>query len=221
MQATLNEHELAMLHAKFVLPIVVDHMLRDEEPLDDIAEHAMNEMLSEMQPDTALLCVALCGSHIAGQTNGAPMGKALAIACNNIIDDYGPLWISHEQNSPHQADMQTVTDQMSYLPEDLETMRDLMLAVMDEMEETHCMAAILCDILSTQAECHRLEAEIQLATMNITAPPARPLERQPNISMPFHGHPPQNTAFAQQNQQSGASNVIQFPGGQASRAPSP
>lgn len=52
---SLSAHDLAKLHAKFVVPIVIDQMLCNKEPLDDVAEHAINEIFAELCPDTALL----------------------------------------------------------------------------------------------------------------------------------------------------------------------
>src|SRR5688500_4934971 len=94
----LTDHDLARLHAKFVVPIVVDQILKDEEPLDDIAEHAINEILFELCPDTALLCLAMCARHVAEATVNLPISRALANQCDQIIEEYGPLWLAHEQN---------------------------------------------------------------------------------------------------------------------------
>lgn len=170
---SLTDHELAKLHARFVVPIVVDQMLRDEEPLDDVAEYAMNEILFELCPDTALLCLAMCASHIAKATGSLPAGKALAVQCEQIITEYGPLWLAHEQN-PETIDNDMVRETLSFIPEDLEALRDLLEATMADLEEDHCIAAILCDILSLQAEHHLTMAEIELNNLNLR-PQSRPV----------------------------------------------
>ncbi len=162
----LSDHDLARLHAKFIVPIVVDHMLRDEEPLDDIAEHAMNEILFELCPDTALLCIAMCARHIATKMSDLPIGRALSAEAEKITDEYGPLWLAHEQN-PDNLDDDAIMDLLVHIPEDLEALRDLLEATMAELNEDHCIAAILCDILSLQADHHRDIAELELQSLNL------------------------------------------------------
>lgn len=162
----LTDHDLARLHAKFVVPIVVDQMLRDEEPLDDVAEHAMNEILFEFCPDTALLCLAMCARHIARETKDLPISKALAAQAGQIIDEYGPLWIAHEKN-PENLNDDMIRNLLVYIPEDFEALRDLFEATIDMLEEDHCIAAILCDILSLQADYHRDIAEVELHALSL------------------------------------------------------
>ena len=166
MTEPLSDHDLARLHAKFVVPIVVDQMLRDEEPLDDIAEHAMNEILCEFYPDTALLCLAMCARHIARETAFLPISRALAIQAGQIIDEYGPIWIAHEKNQDSLDDT-TIQDLLTYIPEDFESLRDLLEATMAALEEDHSIAAILCDILSQQADFHRDIAESELLALHL------------------------------------------------------
>lgn len=166
MTGFLNDNDLAKLHAKFIVPIVIDQMLRDEEPLDEIAEHAMNEILCDFYPDSALLCIALCARHIAQQTWHLNISRALKIEADQIIEEYGPLWIAHEQN-PEACDDLAVYDLLMNIPEDFEVLRDLLEATLSEIEEDHCVAAILCDILSLQADYHRDLADAELLSLSL------------------------------------------------------
>jgi len=169
----LSDHDLARLHARFVVPIVVDQILKDQEPLDDIAEHAINEILFEFCPDTALLCLAMCARHIADATAHLPISRALVIQCDQIVEEYGPLWLAHEQ-SPEKLDNQAVKEVLSFIPEDLEALRDLLDATLGALDEDHCLAAILCDVLSFQASHHCGLAERELQNINVR-PQSRPV----------------------------------------------
>ncbi|MCB9990227.1 MAG: hypothetical protein H6867_02460 [Rhodospirillales bacterium] len=164
----LSNQDLARLHAKFVVPIVVDHMLHDEEQLDEVAEHAMNEILFDLCPDTALLCIAMCARHVARATDHLLISKSLEAQATQIIEEYGPLWLMHEAN-PASMDGESIRELLCFIPEDLEALRDLLEATMSELEEDHCVAAILCDILSLQADHHRDMAELELDHLNIPA----------------------------------------------------
>ncbi|PJB69467.1 MAG: hypothetical protein CO093_10350 [Alphaproteobacteria bacterium CG_4_9_14_3_um_filter_47_13] len=188
---SLSDHDLAWLHAKFVVPIVVDHMLRDEEPLDDIAEYAMGEILCGLYPDAALLCIALCTRHIARETEHLPISRALIAEADQIIDEYGPLWISREKN-PGSIDDAVLQEMLVNIPEDFEALRDLLEATMTSLEEDHCVAAILYDILSLQADYQHDIAEAELQNLYL--------------------HPrKQNTV--KNTEQSHSNNVILFPTG--------
>lgn len=158
--------ETVRLQADLVVPVVVIRMLDDREPLDDVAEYAMNEIMFDMSPDTALLCIALCGAGIAESISALPAAGGLKIQCAQIIEEYGPLWLAHGTHA-ESLDNATVRELLSFIPEDLESLRDLLDAALGEMEEDHCVAAILCDILSLQADHHRLLAEQELAKINI------------------------------------------------------
>ena len=162
----ISDHDLAKLHAKFVVPIVVDQMLRDEEPLDDVAEHAINEILFDLCPDTALLCLAMCARHIARNTAELKISRALDVQAEQIIDEYGPIWLAHEA-SPGALDNEEIKELLCFIPEDFEALHDLFEATLGALEEDHCIAAILCDILSLQADHHRDMAELELQQLNL------------------------------------------------------
>ncbi len=197
MFAPLNDQDLARLHAKFIVPIVIDQMLNEQETLDDIAEHALNEIFFDLSPDTALLCLALCGRHLANNTAELPISKALEAQAQQIIDEYGPIWLAHEKN-PYSLNKSAVKDLLCYIPEDLEALRDLFEATIGELEEDHCTAAILCDILSLQADHHRDMAELELQELDLT-PQSREEQRQTSEAI------------------ASADNVIIFPGSAAAR----
>ncbi len=180
MKTFITDQDRAKLHAKFILPIVVDNMLQDQETLDDVAEYAMNEILSELCPDTALLCIGLCATHIAAHTAHLPISRALSSQAEAIIEEYGGLWLAHDTGTP--MDPAAICDQLSCIPEDLEALRDLLEATISALEESHSIAAILCDILALQAETHCQLATIELEQMNIRPPNNK--QKRPHSAVP-------------------------------------
>ena len=188
----LSHKELAALHAKFVVPLVVQDMLRGLEPLDDVAEYSMHDILGELQPDTALLCVALSAQHVGAHTAHIPIGKTLQIRAERIVDEYGPLWLAYEQGRA-QMDDAAVADLLTHIPEDLEEMGDLLLALCGELEEDHAISAILCDILGAEAHMHMEFAEMQLEKLAL-----------------LDSEPPELPSTAQ-NEPVGGDNVVPFP----------
>lgn len=162
---SLTKQELAALHAKFVVPLVVQDMLRGVEPLDDVAEYSMHDIVGELQPDTALLCVALCAQNLGAHLAHLSLGAVLQGCAERIIDEYGPLWVAHEQKKAQMDDL-AVANVLVNIPEDLEEMGDLLLALCGELEdEQQAVPAILCDILGAEAHMHMEFAEMQLEKM--------------------------------------------------------
>lgn len=158
---TLSKNDLAKLHARFVVPVVIDSMLRDEEALDDVAEYAMNQIIDELRPDTALLCLALCCQRIAPHIDHVVLGKTMQLEADKIVGEYGPLWLAHESGRDN-LNEQAIRDLIVHIPEDLESLADLLDNVIDTLEEYHSVPAILCDILSVQARIHKENAELEL-----------------------------------------------------------
>ncbi len=162
---SLTDTQLAQLHVKFIVPLAVGEMLAEKEPLDDVAEYTLHDLIGSLQPDTALLCLALCAQHIAAHTDFLPIGRALGAEAEKIVTEYGPLWLAHEEGQSGIND-QVVRDMLTHIPEDLEAMGDLLLATCGELnDEAFAIPAILCDILGDQAHMHKEAAERQLEDM--------------------------------------------------------
>jgi hypothetical protein len=170
MTGQIAESTLAKLHAKFVVPVAVERMLRGEEPLDDVAEYALNDIIGELQPDTALLCLALCAQHVATRLSYLPIARTLLMQAETIIGEYGPVWLANEAGStlPNEKSLRAL---LSHIPEDLEALGDLLGATLGELDDdSTSVAAILCDILSGQAAAHKETAEAELDQIMASAP---------------------------------------------------
>lgn len=152
---------LARLHAEFVVPVVMARILRGEEELDDVAEYAMNEIMGELPPDTALLCIALCSQQVAAHLHHLPIARTLRIMADLVVNEYVPVCLAAESgNEPAKAELAAL---LSRVPEDLEALADLLGATIGELDETRLTAAILCDILREQARACKDIAEADLA----------------------------------------------------------
>jgi hypothetical protein len=163
---SLNDNELAALHAKFIVPVAMSRMLNNLEPLDDVAEYMLHDMIGGHQPDTALLCIALCAQNLAAHAAHLPIGRILTIEANRIVEEYGPLWIRHAKNGLA-IDDRKLGNALSHVPEDLESIGDLLLATCGELGEDRRAAATLAEILGSEAHMHMEEAEALLEEMFI------------------------------------------------------
>lgn len=173
MTGKIGENEMAKLHARFVVPVAVHGMLRGDEPLDDVAEYTLNDIIGGLQPDTALLCLALCAQHVAASLPRLGIARALQIEAGMIVDEYGPVWLANEQGSDliNEKALRTL---LTHIPEDLESLSDLFGAVLGELDEENAVAAILCDILGGLAGMHRDYAESELQNIGLSAAASKP-----------------------------------------------
>lgn len=167
MYGFIDAKDNVTLQAKLILPIIIKDMIDGTEPLDDVAELALHEELATMQPDTALLCIALCAQHIAGELADKAIAGTMELEAQRIIRDYGPLWLAHESNE-HSLDEIFIEDIIAFIPEDFETIADILETAKISCEDDHSIAYILCDILALHGEAYRDLSNVELVKANIT-----------------------------------------------------
>ncbi|MCB1555704.1 MAG: hypothetical protein KDJ15_00135 [Alphaproteobacteria bacterium] len=161
-----EEKTLALLHAEFVVPLVLVDMMDGREILDDIAEYTLHDMIGEMQPDTACLCLALCGQQIAARFSSIPSCHALKIESERLVDELAPLWLSEAGRAAPLSE-RDILDRLVYLPEDLESLGDLFDTVQVSLQRVFPAGARLCDALALQAHAHGESAENRLQEVHL------------------------------------------------------
>lgn len=164
-QTSLTDQQLATLHARFVVPIAVQMILNDSEQLDDACEAALHECLSELKPDTGLLCLALCAQHVAAAAGESPIVKMLSISASRMADEYGAALLAEAGRGGEPLSDQDAMMLLYQIPEDLEELATLMDAVLAQADP-HSPEGLLCDILSVQAMVHAERANHELAELS-------------------------------------------------------
>jgi hypothetical protein len=151
LQHGLNERDLIRLHHDLVAPVAVHEIMRGHDQLDETARYTLDVMITEFQPDTALLCIALCAAHVADlHTTYLPIASGLGFEASRIVHEYGPLWIANADRRLNLSHERQVLDLLEQMPEDFEAMADMLDALRGHLIET-TDSAILCDILSQNA----------------------------------------------------------------------
>jgi hypothetical protein len=154
----LNDKDLARLTNNLQAPVIVQDILDGSEILSGDVQYGLHEILSEYQPDSALLCIALAAHKIASAYKEiSPNMGMLKMECELIVADYAGLWIDHSQarSIDHAVLMETLVD----IPDDLESLAALLEGNMAFLESHNAEAAGLCEILIVQARAHALIAE--------------------------------------------------------------
>lgn len=161
----LNEQQLALLHTYLMVPIAVGDYLYNNTRVSDDGQYALHEALSEIDPDSALLAIAISAKHIALRyVNHIPVAAALSLEASKIIDDYGPDWLANYRGAP--LDEDSLRESLSHVPEDLESLADLLDAVRLTLSDSEDPCLILCDILSIQARAHMEIADYILTELD-------------------------------------------------------
>lgn len=177
-QTSLTDQQLATLHARFVVPIAVQMILNDSEQLDDACEAALHECLSELKPDTGLLCLALCAQHVAAAAGESPIVKMLSISASRMADEYGAALLAEAGRGGEPLSDQDAMMLLYQIPEDLEELATLVDAVLAQADP-HSPEGLLCDILSVQAMVHAERANHELAELSFLNRDKRTPVRKP------------------------------------------
>ena len=188
----LSDKDLAKLTNTLQVPLIVQDILDGEGILSPDVQYGLHEVLSDYQPDSALLCIALSARKIAAkfQYNSPNMG-IMKMECDRMIADYAELWINHAENK--NVDDNVVFDTLEQIPEDLEALAELLEINMSLLRGPNKDFAGLSEILAIQARAQVLVADTFIDIMDQNDEPAQTLTSDQAI-------PPGND------------NVIQFPG---------
>lgn len=192
-----NDKDLTSITNRLQVPMVVQDILDQQSALDADTSFAIHETLSDFEPDSALLAMAIAARKLAGRFQHRIANlMILKIEAERIIEDYAGLWISNAKDKP--LDDNLVFDTLMNIPEDFEMLVEL-LEINQPLLARHSQdAADLCEILIIQANAQILVAETFIEM--IENPEDQTLA---NDNGKFQVLPAQ---------MAGSSNVINFPG---------
>jgi hypothetical protein len=195
--SAVTKEDVARLHAYLVVPVAVADALAAAAPLEGETQYGLHVALSEIDPDSALLAIALSSYRIAQDFTGQiPVASALKMEADKIIQDYAPDWLAHYHDHPVQGD--DLYDLLSHVPEDLESLADLLESLQASIRDSLDPAHTLCSVLAIQARAHMEIADYVLGELeneNIDAGQDRDMFETPVL---FAGDQP-------------GSNIILFP----------
>jgi hypothetical protein len=151
--SAVTKEDVARLHAYLVVPVAVSDALASAAPLDGETQYGLHVALSEIDPDSALLAIALSAYRIAQDFTGQiPVASALKMEADKIIQDYAPDWLAHYHDHPVMGD--DLYDLLCHVPEDLESLADLLESLQASIRDSQDPAHTLCSVLAIQARAH-------------------------------------------------------------------
>lgn len=160
----MNNKDLALMTTKLHVPLLVRDMLESPENLAADHKYDLHELISDMAPDAAILSMALSIQRICAVLPQDSFVPSLKIACDRIVDDYGPFWLAHANDED--VDTTYLIDLLTHLPEDFETLNEFMDLVMAFVPEESIAHQIL-EALCVQADAHSLIAETFLEAVSV------------------------------------------------------
>ncbi len=162
MLGALTEDQFEQLRQQLIVPLAVRDILGFDLNVEPEMQYGLHMALSEIDPDSALLAIAICAQDIANKAiHAAPIAHALTVQCNTILNEYGPLWLRNNLNAPIPSHVyQEILDTA---PEDLECIADLLDALEADLGEDMGAMTPLIKLLSIQARAHMEIADFVLA----------------------------------------------------------
>lgn len=163
--SAVSKEDVARLHAYLVVPVAVSEILSSAAPVEGDAQYGLHVALSEIDPDSALLAIALSAYRIASDfARDIPVAGALRHEADQIIQDYGPEWLANYHNHPVMGE--DLYDLLSHIPDDLECLADLLETLQTSMRDPQDPAYTLCSILAIQARAHMEIADYVLSELD-------------------------------------------------------
>lgn len=153
----LGNRELATVANRLQVPLIISDILAEGVLTDDV-QYGLHTVISDLQPDSALLSIALGGLKLANAWEKAsPSLSVLKMQCESLIDEYGTLWLQNAQDeNVSEAD---AMDALSRVSEDLEGLAELLDLATGSLQGKNQTAASISKILSTQAKSHAIIAD--------------------------------------------------------------
>jgi hypothetical protein len=125
-----------------------------EGELTGDVQYGLHSLISDLQADSALLCIALGGLQIMnGQDKASLNISILKLQCESVVNDYAAHWLQNPSNT--ETSEHDTLENLSYMSEDLEGIGELFDLAMNCFENND-IAARLMKILSVQAKAHAL-----------------------------------------------------------------
>lgn len=160
----LTKNQLDQLQQHLIVPLAISDILHHDLEVEPDMQYGLHMALSEIDPDSALLAIALCARDLAEKFLAEePIATALQTEANNIIEEYGPTWLRHYKGNAMSPDAFEII--LETVPEDLEALADLMDALCADLGDKNESSTALSNLLSIQARAHMEIATFVLAEM--------------------------------------------------------
>ena len=153
----MNNQTLAALTNKLQAPMIVSDILTGKDDAEE-THYALSALISDMQPDAAILAIALSMRKIVQPyLQASPSLQMTELECTKIIEDYAPAW--NEEPLSANSDPEESYDLLEKAGEDFEYLEDLIDLNINYLQAKDIGATQLCKLLKAQTSSHRMITE--------------------------------------------------------------
>lgn len=154
---TLSQDQIRILEQQLVIPSAIGDILEYNLKVEEEMQYGLHMALSEIDPDAALLAIALGLRGIAEKClEEMPMASPLFYESSNILRDYAPTWLRYKKDIPMPTEK--YKEMLETIPEDLEALADIADALGAEMKDLNDPYYLGCftliSVFSIQARAH-------------------------------------------------------------------
>ena len=205
MSQSLTKEEVEQLRQHLIVPLAISDILKHDLDIAPDMHYGLHLALSEVDPDSALLAIALCSIDIAHKASAiSPIAMAIQKEAQDILADYARGWMRKNINSPLPSHV--YEEILETVPEDLESLADLLDALFVDIDDEAHELSVLTKLLSIQARAHMEIADYVLAEI------AYEKGQTPNEKYSFMPREEYEQG-ASETASAGSDNIILFPGG--------
>ncbi len=159
---SLSAKKRGYMMAKLELPVAVKDILDGKDTYNDTVQYAMHDLISDMEPDNALLGMTLSVQDIAKKYSDPQSGiethfDILNAQCEQVLNQYGGTWLLNMRGDDIDADEALNT--LRAMPEDMEALAGLIAYSKTCIEKKHQDAAAMLGIFQIQLRAQSLVAE--------------------------------------------------------------
>jgi len=194
----MRDQDIAKIANRLQVPLIIGDILNGDGALTHDVQMGLHEILSDDQPDSALLSIALSARALAERFhNHAAIFTMITQEADRIIAEYGMMWLRNAQAKT--IDDNTVFETLVHIPEDLEAICELLEFAKISLDDACDDAGELCTILTTQAIAQSIVAQAFLDSMDM------------DDTNPWESKNLYEDVVMDQAQKNFTNNVIQFP----------
>lgn len=209
MLGTITQDQFEQMKQQLIVPLAVSDILAHDLKVEPDMQYGLHMALSEVDPDSALLAISLCAQDLAAKClNRAPIAVALQKEAADLLADYGPTWLRNNLNAPIPSHV--YEDILDTVPEDLESLADLLDALEADLNEENSSTARLARLLSIQARAHMEIADFILAEIAYEKQTSGQRTQEPNFGFASVQNEKEETTGQAGN--FAGDNIIVFPG---------
>lgn len=148
---------MATLVNRLQAPLVVSDILLGHEGGRD-TDYALSALISDLQPDAALLAIALSVRTIVQPyLQASPILQAASVECDRIVEDFSGAYMSAPLTAESYCDASA--DTLAHVAEDLDYMEELLELAINFFAAKDPVAMTLCRLLKAQAKAQHVIAE--------------------------------------------------------------